>query len=370
MAKASQEHIARRRRSLIEILASGEWTYEEIRAKVPGRPCLRTISDDLMWLRRHFGDQVQRKRRDGYARWHLTGSLPHILTTTLDILTTDEVIALVAARSLLRLPDSAAPQLDRGKPPAGPLAQAIDRLVTRCGLASEIAHLVPDVIMASRHGVASESPELFPQVLEAILRQQALRFTYENNRNERKAVHVQPQRLVVINGSWHCFAWAADKRTPPGRIKQYHLSRITDLSLTSGKPQDLPIHIPRSAIDECLAESFGATGSHVTADRRRIVLAVSPEAWPHLRDRSWGSRQEWTENQADLPPGWRRLVFTTTGLQEARHRILALGRTVRAEQPPELVAWLHAEAQAVLEAHRPPSATVTAIPRVMSETQP
>jgi predicted DNA-binding transcriptional regulator YafY len=345
-------------------------TSDELRKVAPRRASHRTITDDLRWLRSRVGSQLVRNRSDGFVRWRMHGRTPHVLDTALDALTADEVIALVAARSLLRLPDANAPQLDRRQHLPGPLAQAIDRLIERCGLTQEVAHLAPDVIMASRHGVVSELPEVFPLVLEAILRQRALRFTYENNRNERKPAHVQPLRLVVIHGSWHCFAWSPDARTPPGRIKQYHLSRITGLSLTSTKPERLPVHIPSAAVDECLHESFGATGSHLTADRKRIVLAVSPDAWPHLRDRTWGSRQEWKDDEPDLEPGWRRLSFTTTGLGEARHKILALGHTVRAEKPPELVEWLRLEAHAVLAAHSHQSATVSANTRVMKRPQP
>ncbi|MBA3699423.1 MAG: WYL domain-containing protein [Planctomycetes bacterium] len=370
MALATRSAVIVRRRALIELLSAGEHTVDHLRRMLPGRPSRRTLGSDLAWIQRTVNSQIHRNRLDGHVHWRLSGRTPHLLDLPLDLLTADEVIALVAARSLLRLPDANAPQLDRRQQPPGPLAQAIDHLIGRCGLTQEVAHLAPEVIMASRHGVAREPPAVFPLVLEAILRQQAVRFTYENNRNERKAVHVQPQRLVTIHGSWHCFAWSPDVRTPPGRIKQYHLSRIAGLSLTTTKPPRLPIHIPTSAIDDCLHESFGATGSHLSADRRRIVLAVSPEAWPHLRDRTWGSKQDVQENQPGLPPGWRRLSFTTTGLQEARHRILGLGRTVRAEKPPELVAWLHAEAQAVLDAHQPQVATVSANTRVMRRPQP
>lgn len=370
MARSSRTTVAERRRRLIGQLYAGEATTEELCKAVPRGASRRTIADDLIWLRSRFGSQLHRQRSEGFVRWRMQGRTPHVLDDPLDALTADEVTALVAARSLLRLPDANAPQLDRRQLPPGPLAQAIDRLIERCGLTQEVAHLAPDVIMASRHGVPSEPPEVFPLVLEAILHQRALRFTYENNRNERKAVHAQPQRLVVINGAWHCFAWSPDARTPPGRIKQYHLSRMTDLSLTTTKPARLPPHVPTSAVDECLHESFGATGSHLTADRKRIVLAVSPEAWPHLRDRTWGSRQEWKDNEADLEPGWRRLSFTTTGLSEARHKILALGRTVRAEKPPELVEWLRIEAQAVLDARRPRTATVSANTRIMKRPQP
>jgi predicted DNA-binding transcriptional regulator YafY len=358
MSKSSYQQVVIRRNKLVELLSGGEQDMVSLCRGLPGRPSRRTVTDDLRWVKKLFPHQLIRNRHSGHACWSLTCRVPHILPEPLDVVTAEQMVALIAARSLLRLPDANAPQLERSA--TGELASAIDALISRCGLTAAVQHIAPSIIMASRHGIPTEPTGYFLKVVEAIIQRHSLTFMYDNNRNETKSVHTQPQRLVAIHGSWYCFAWTPDKSTPPGRIKQYRLARMSELKQSTSPVNGLPRHISAKEIDDCLAESFGATGSNKTSERKRIVLAVSPEGWPHLRDCIWGTRQVWDEKPADLPTGFRRLSFTTTGLNEARHKILSLGAAVRAEGPPELVDWLHQQATAMLAETTKQRATLTA----------
>jgi WYL domain len=83
------------------------------------------------------------------------------------------------------------------------------------------------------------------------------------------------------------------------------------------------------------------------------VLAVSPGAWPFIQGRTWGTNQKIDDIPDDLPSGWRRLSFTTTGIYECRYWILGMGTSVRAEKPSELVDWLRAETQSVSLNYQP-----------------
>ncbi|MFW5699243.1 MAG: WYL domain-containing protein, partial [Planctomycetota bacterium] len=131
-------------------------------------------------------------------------------------------------------------------------------------------------------------------------------------------------------------------------LRQYRLARITRARSSTTAPTGRPEHLSAHIVDDKLAEAFGATGDRRPEARKRVTLAVSPQAWPHLRDRTWGGNQRWDHAPADLPHDWHRLKFVTAGLQEARHRILGFGATVTAESPPELVTWLRRQARQLL----------------------
>jgi hypothetical protein len=154
---------------------------------------------------------------------------------------------------------------------------------------------------------------------------------------------------VLIKGEWFCFAWS-------GRVKQYALARFVSrdptVTITAQLPPGAPVRPPHDAVDAALATGFHATGSDDPAQRVRVVLAIGPEAWPFIADRTWGGGQQTDHTPADLPPGWRRLAFTTTGLPECRHWVLSFGAAIRAEAPPALTAWLRQQAESILS-HMP-----------------
>jgi hypothetical protein len=155
-------------------------------------------------------------------------------------------------------------------------------------------------------------------------------------------------RLVHIAGEFFLFGWTADAARPPGRIKQYRLSRMAEIARAAGDPPGCPSTGLRQTVSLILRDAFRATGSDAMHDRRQVVLAASPLAQAFLENRRWGDRQCWSDDPA-LPPGWRRLQYVTTGLVECRHSILGMGAEVRAEAPPELIAWLRDQARAVVE---------------------
>jgi predicted DNA-binding transcriptional regulator YafY len=151
--------------------------------------------------------------------------------------------------------------------------------------------------------------------------------------------------MVLIRGEWYCIAWARILRT-------FRLARMVEVQITKKMPKNTPAHIPSQEVDDLLAESFFATGSTDPGRRSRVVLAVSPGAWPFVQGRTWGINQRIDEAPTDLEPGWRRLSFTTTGLAECRHWVLSMGSGLRAEQPKELVEWLRSEAHSLSSTYK------------------
>ena len=314
------------------------------------------MADDLAWLRSAFPGRVQIDTQGRAQLWSFIGEPPKLLSTSLTHLDEDQVAALIAARGLLRLPDPTRPAAeDSGDDYHGTLSRAIDRLLRDVGLADEAKTIAPDAIAISRFGVAAEEDAAFPACLSAIRAGESLSFIYTNLDGATHSVHAYPIRLVHIAGEWHCFSWAPDERTKPGKIKQYRLSRMADIARRASAPAGCPLMGLRSEAAALLRDAFRATGSTKPADRRAIVVAISPKAWPFIDRRRWGADQR--ELPAEhLPAGWRRLRFVTTGLREAQFWILSFGSAVRAEEPAELVQWLREQAQAVLaELSLPPA---------------
>jgi len=311
----------------------------------------RTIGTDLRWLRARFPRQLRQHHDDDRRkRWHWPGPAPHRIADPPHWLTDEELLALVAARGLLRDPRGHGAER-RDEPYPGLLDGALHGLLVRLGLAGTAADLAPEAVQVSRFAARAEDPATLDEVFRALLRGESLRFRYTNNANETKDVHCRPLRLINIAGEWHTVAWAPhDGDAAGGRLKQYRVSRIETAGRTVFPPPGCPDHIPQRDIDERFDEAFRATGSSDVAERKRVVLAVSARAWPHLADRSWGGNQRWDHAPKDLEPGWRRLAFTTTGLAECRHWVLGFGTALRAEGPPELVAWLREEAAGLIEA--------------------
>ncbi|GDY13105.1 hypothetical protein LBMAG53_19830 [Planctomycetota bacterium] len=232
-------------------------------------------------------------------------------------------------------------------------------LLERSGLTEEARQIAPGTVGVSRFGIAPEAPGSIAILQRALRTGQAVYFSYRNRHSVDHPSHVWPIRLVMIKGEWFCFAWAPSDGKGTGRVKQYALSRITSrdpaVSIADRLPLGAPIRQPHDEVDAILASGFHATGSVKPQDRSRVVLAVSPEAWPSIANRTWGEHQLIDTGPEDLPPGWRRLTFSTTGLPEARHWVASFGSFVRPEGPPELMFWLKNEAERVASilAHMP-----------------
>jgi predicted DNA-binding transcriptional regulator YafY len=344
---------ATRLRQILALLADQPRTRSELARLVEPAISVRTIVADLAWLARALPRQVLRTP-GGDARtglWRLDGLPPVPLSRPLDHLTHDELAALIAARGLLRDPDRRSPGWERPSTTyASDPSASLHGLLERAGLAEEARTIAPRAIGVSRFAAAPEPPGALTACLRALATGQALRFRYRNRSGNERDLHAMPLRLVFIRGEGNLFAWAADT-AGSGRVKQYRLSRITSrepaLRLAPDRPTGCPDRLPHEDVDAMLGTGFGATSSADPSQRRRLVVAIGPGALPDVQDRTWGEAQSWSDAH-EHGPGWRRLAFTTSGWLEARGWILSLGAQARAEGPPELVAWLLAQARAMV----------------------
>ena len=325
-------------------------TFADLLESLPDAVSDRTLRADLQALGEQFPHRVTKTHQGRAHVYHFRGDLPRLLPQALGHLDEDQITALIAARGILRLPDPATPTNEQpAQAYRGALSQAIDRLLHDVGLAEEASRLAPDDLSVSRFGVADEDPVIFPAVLDALRTGASLRAHYPDRTGVLRPVHLRPIRLVSIGGEWFLFHWTPDPTTPPGRIKQFRLSRLTEVTRAATDPPGCPASGLRSQVTTILADAFRATGSAHAKDRTRVRLAGKPEALKFVERRRWGADQHLDLGpHEDLPPGWWRLDFVTAGFPDVNHWILGFGSAVRAESPPELVAWLRQESQAVV----------------------
>ena len=382
MANRSPQDVAARRVAIINLIAGEGLSVDEVHEQLHPRAGLRTVHEDISWMAETFPEHLKREKagkghghRIAY-RWQ--GHVPYILDKPITWLTEEELIGLVAARGFLREngtdqdPLSASKGASRSaagaqsaivpaaslRPPLDSpegtdlcacdlLAGAIGRLLNRAGVQEAAEILARHVVTVSRFGAAPIDCANLALALAATATGDCLEFTYENLQGVTREVHAVPARCVLIKGEWYCIAWA-------GSLKNFRVARMKSARRVRNRPDKAPVSIPGSEVDALLKSAFFATASRRPADRARVVLAVSPQAWPHIRDRRWGDNQVLVEEPTDLPPGWRRLTFTTTGLAECQHWVLGMGATVRVEGPEPLVTWIQDQ---ILQLQQPLGAT-------------
>ena len=339
-----------RYRRILDLIAEEPLSASQISERLTPSVSPRQIREDLAYLQSRFPDQIVREH-GGDARnvfWTLKGLPPIPFQESIDYLTHDELAALIAARGFLRAPDAKHPGWERPTTPyEGDLSAALHGLLERAGLGDEARAIAPATIGVSRFAVAPEPSGALAAIERALLTGQAVRFHYRNRTGAEREVYAMPLRLVSIKGEWHLFAWSpATDALAPGRVKQYRLSRLITadpvVTVVSRPPPGCPQRAPRDDVDRMLASGFNATSSTDPAARKRLVIAIGPEAWPEVVDRTWGDNQT-ISAAPERGIGWQRLAFSTSGWQEARGWILSLGANARAEGPPELVTWLHTQ---------------------------
>jgi len=347
MSRRPPHDVVARRLALVDLITGEGLGFDQITTRLKPRPSKRTLHDDIAWLTEQFPMHFQREKavpaHEGSRvlyRW--VGPAPLLLQRPIYWLAEEELIAFIAARGLLRQPDPTRPATFGPAAEVDPLAGAVDSLFSRAGVKEAADAIARDAIVVSRFGALAGDPVCLAIILAATVLGDGLHFDYDNLAGKRHVVHADPLRMALIKAEWYLLAWC-------GSMKVYRVARISNAR--RGKhPIGRPIHIPAHEIDSKLRDAFYATGSEHILDRKRVVLGVSPEGWHHVVGRRWGDRQVIEEDPVGLPNGWRRIHFTTTGLGECRHWVLANGTNMRAESPPELVDWLRIEAKAIASA--------------------
>lgn len=345
-----------RRNRMLRLLAAGPHTVEALAQRL--HLSRSQAYRDLQALERRFPGRLQGDSGPGASRsW--PGHPPHLLAATIDHLDHLELIALVAARGLLRAPGS--DSFD------GPLDGALHRLLQRLGVEPAAHALDPAVIEVSRFAAAVEDPAQVVSALTALLENRCLTGAYANLAGAVHDVHLVPLRLLLVDGEFLLLAW--DGATGP--VKNYRMSRFRHLTTTPVRPRGAPDPIPADLVSRHRRAAFRSHGNPEPKHHHRVSLALSATVRPHVIGRTWGLDQTWDDTPHNLPPGWSRLTFTTSGLPACRHWVLSLGAGCIAEAPEELRTWLAEQAAAISAHYGPkPTAAHTATPDSHADAKP
>lgn len=348
MPRKPPQDVATRRIKLIELIAAEHLSAEEILTRLRPRAAKRTVHEDIAWLLETFPEHFRRERASGQhgssrVVFHWVGNIPYLLQKSVTWLTEDELIALVAARGFLRDADPTRPATTNQLSDHDLLATAVSRLLARAGVEDAADILSRSSVTVSRFGAAPTDPACLATCLAATATAEGLEFDYINLTGKHSHRHAAPQRLVLIKGEWYVVAWAEFLRT-------FRLERMSNAKRRRDLPPGIPVSIPAHEVDALLQNAFFATGSQAAKDRKRVILAVGPDGWPFIKDRRWGDKQDIDDHPHDLPTGWRRLTFVTTGIQECGHWVLNLGANVQVEHPKDLVEWVASQSSQVAKA--------------------
>jgi predicted DNA-binding transcriptional regulator YafY len=223
------------------------------------------------------------------------------------------------------------------------IAGAVDQSHIRSAIAQYIgmstAHTAADkatALLVKKH--RDYALTMVVQLQRCIDHSLAARIDYEKDAGElERGREIHPLLLFSSEGYWRVLA------ENDGRVKQYHLTKITALTPTTRSFK----RVPQEEIEQVFRYSFRSwTGTE--AHRVCIVL-----------NRSWAERfrhqqLSGTQEVEELADGQVRVMLTVNSLDEFASWIVARGKGVIVESPKELRSKVLSLARGVLDNYRKP----------------
>jgi len=225
-----------------------------------------------------------------------------------------------------------------GTPLAKDLESAYKRLAE---LMPPAVRLRPEIVR-DRIEIRSLTPhrpvkeETWQAVAESMQRGVCLSFRYRHPGGPAgEARSVRPYAIVLAGRDW--LAIAEDS----GQMKTFYLSRMEDARPTAERyaiPKDFDV-------TRYFRHTFGLFVGGEKPFRFRVRF--TREAADEIREQRWHPQQKVEE----LPDGEIVLELPAVSIREARELVLRYGRNARVLSPPELVADLRAQAEALSRAY-------------------
>lgn len=282
----------------------------------------KTVQRDLDYLRDELDAPIEfRREENGYAYAREDYVLPFLPVDGQDLFSIG-----VAAQVL---------ELLGGTPLARTLRSCYERLAK---LMPPAVRLRPEIV---REKLALRATAFRPvredtwqAVAEALQKGIALSIRYRHPGEPPGDPRViRPYAFVLAGRDWMVLA----EDQAQEQVKNFYLARIESPRLTAQR-----YAIPKSFdADEFFRNTFGLFVGKGRAFRFRVRF--SPEVSDEVREMVWHPQQK-IETDHD---GSAVLELPAESLREARRFILAYGRQAAALSPPELVADLAAESQAM-----------------------
>jgi predicted DNA-binding transcriptional regulator YafY len=306
------------------------------------RVSTKTVQRDLDYLRDELDAPIEFDRgENGYAYSRSDYVLPFLPVDGKDLFSIGvaaQVMALFGGTPLARDLESCYERLAELMPPAVRLRPEIvrDKIELRSGL-------MP-------HRPVRE--ETWQAVAESMERGVALSIRYRHpGEPPGEPRIVRPYAIVLSGRDW--LAVADD--VAAGQVKTFYLSRMDGARLTGDRyaiPKDFDVR-------RYFRHTFGL---YVGGERPfRFRVRFSREVADDIREQRWHPRQ----TIEDLPDGGAILELPAVSIREARELVLRYGKNARVLAPPELVADLRDQADALLRSYasEPKADEAAAAPR-------
>ncbi|HEY3379784.1 MAG TPA: WYL domain-containing protein [Armatimonadota bacterium] len=282
----------------------------------------RTVKRDLRLLRKEFDAPLEYSRQhDGYTYAHAFSLAPApfaeqellALSITMEIADTFRNASFVPALK------HALQQMQLMYP---------ESMLAACG-----------DIPASISCVADPAPPEtvdtlihFNELLNAIKEHRQVRMVYYTiSRDREEARTVDPYLLYLYRGMWYLYGWCHLRREP----RDFAIWRIKELATL---PETFPAP-DLQAIRTTLASRF----TNIQETLTEVVVRFDAEEARWIRERVWHPSQR-LEEHAD---GSCTLAMTVSGLTSVVRWVLGFGRHATPLAPPELVARVAEEVEAM-----------------------
>jgi predicted DNA-binding transcriptional regulator YafY len=280
----------------------------------------KTVQRDLDYLRDELEAPIEfRREENGYAYRRDDYVLPFLPVDGQDLFAMGvaaQVLQLLGGTPLAKSLSSCYTRLARLMPPSVRLRPEIVR--EKLTLRSAAFRPVPE--------------ETWQAVSEALQKGVALAMRYRHpGEGAGEPRTIRPYALVLAGRDWMVLA------EDQSQIKNFYLARIEGARVTGER-----YAIPRDFdADAFFRNTFGLFVGKGPAFRFRVRF--SPEVSGEVREMVWHAKQKIEAG----PDGEAILELPAESLREARRFILAYGRHAEALAPPELVADLRAESEAM-----------------------
>ncbi|MEB3884072.1 WYL domain-containing protein [Lyngbya sp. CCY1209] len=282
----------------------------------------RTLSADLDFLRDRFHAPLRYSKKEGWRYTDATWRLPSLP------LAQGELFALTLGARML--------QSYSGSVYQGVLQSAIDRLAERLpeSIQVDLQQLAEERVHFRAGGEIRLDPDVWTRLLDANARSRRVWIRYFSPKKQTPTErYVDPYALDIYRAS-NPYLWGYCHLRE--EIRSFRVDRIRELKVL----EETFERDPTFNLKEKLRDSFQYEVGGEPVD---VVIDFDAETAPYITERTWHG----TQTIEERPDGSIALRFTAAGLNDIKRWVLGYGKGAIARHPPELVAMLREETNAM-----------------------